>query len=110
MRSGVNPSDVKARSGTRPGVTRPAFETVIPHSDGSGIIEAVGDGVDPRRIGERVWIWNGQWQRAYGTAADYIALDATQAVQMPAEMSFDTSEGNQLSYFQNGHGLGLQAI
>ena len=90
MRSGVNPSDVKARAGTRPGVTRPAFETVIPHSDGSGIIEAVGDGVDPRRIGERVWIWNGQWQRAYGTAADYIALDATQAVQMPAEMSFDT--------------------
>jgi NADPH:quinone reductase len=89
MRSGVNPSDVKARAGTRPGITKPAFETVIPHSDGSGIIEAVGDGIDPNRIGERVWIWNGQWQRAYGTAADYIALDSEQAVTMPDEMSFD---------------------
>jgi NADPH2:quinone reductase len=89
MRSGVNPSDVKARAGTRPGITKPAFETVIPHSDGSGIIEAVGDGIDPQRVGERVWIWNGQWQRAYGTAADYIALDSEQAVTMPDEMSFD---------------------
>ena len=90
IRSGVNPSDVKARAGARPGITKPAFETVIPHSDGSGIIEAVGDGIDPHRVGERVWVWNGQWQRAYGTAADYIALDATQAVSMPDEMSFDT--------------------
>lgn len=67
--SGVNPSDVKARSGTRPGVTKPAFPVIIPHSDGSGVIEAVGEGVDPSRVGERVWIWNGQWQRAFGTCS-----------------------------------------
>src|SRR6056297_3592480 len=55
--SGVNPSDVKARAGTRPGVTKPPFPEVAPHSDGAGVIEAVGEGVDPGRVGERVWIW-----------------------------------------------------
>jgi len=81
--SGVNPSDAKARSGSRPGVTRPPFDRVIPHSDGAGVIDAAGDGVDDARIGQPVWIWNGAWQRAFGTAAEYICLPATQAVAMP---------------------------
>lgn len=81
--SGVNPSDAKARSGIRPGVTKPPFERVIPHSDGSGVIDAVGDGVEEARIGQPVWIWNGAWQRAFGTAAEYICLPAAQAVAMP---------------------------
>lgn len=85
--SGVNPSDVKARSGSRPGVTEPAFPLIIPHSDGAGVIEAVGDGVDPSRIGKRVWIWNGQWQRAFGTCAEFIALPAEQAVDLPDNVS-----------------------
>ena len=87
--SGANPSDAKARAGTRPGVTKPAFERIIPHSDGAGVIEAVGDGIPPARIGERVWIWNGQWQRAFGTAAQYIALPSDQAVTLPEGVSFD---------------------
>lgn len=87
--SGVNPSDAKARAGVRPGVTKPAFDIVIPHSDGAGVIEAVGDGVPDARVGERVWIWNGQWQRAFGTAADYIALPARNAVPLPDAVSFD---------------------
>lgn len=86
--SGVNPSDVNARSGTRPGVTEPPYPRIIPHSDGAGVIEAVGADVDPSRIGERVWIWNGQWQRAYGTAAEYIALPQDQAVALPDNISF----------------------
>lgn len=81
--SGVNPSDSKARSGTRPGVTKPPFERVIPHSDGAGVIDAVGDGVDAARVGQPVWVWNGQWQRAFGTAAEYICLPEAQAVTMP---------------------------
>ncbi|WP_135503829.1 NADPH:quinone reductase [Roseovarius aestuariivivens] len=81
--SGANPSDAKARAGARPGVTKPAFPRIIPHSDGAGVIEAVGDGVDPSREGTPVWIWNGQWQRAFGTAAEYIALPAAQAVPLP---------------------------
>ena len=88
--SGVNPSDVKARSGTRPGVTKPAFPVIIPHSDGSGVIEAVGEGVDPSRVGERVWIWNGQWQRALGTCSEYIALPASQAVALPDGVSLES--------------------
>ncbi|MEM8798083.1 MAG: NADPH:quinone reductase [Pseudomonadota bacterium] len=87
--SGVNPSDIRARAGGRPGVTKPPFPVIIPHSDGAGVIEAVGDGVDTARIGERVWIWNGQWRRAFGTAADYIALPSAQAVRLPDETSFE---------------------
>ncbi len=86
--SAVNPSDVRARAGGRPGVTKPPFPQIIPHSDGAGVVEAVGDGVDPARIGTRVWIWNGQWGRAFGTAADYIALPSAQAVDLPANTSF----------------------
>ena len=89
-RSGANPSDVKARAGTRPGVTEPPFPLIIPHSDGAGVIEAVGKGIDPSRTGQRVWIWNGQWQRPHGTAASHITLPADQAVPLPDGVSFDT--------------------
>lgn len=85
--SGVNPSDVKARAGARPGVTQLPFAQIVPHSDGAGVIEAVGDGVDAARIGQAVWIWNGQWQRAFGTAAQMIALPADQAVALPEGIS-----------------------
>jgi len=88
--SGVNPSDVKARAGSRPGVTKPPFPQVIPHSDGAGVISAVGAGVDPKRVGQKVWLWNGQWQRAFGTAATQITLPAHQAVPLPEGVSFET--------------------
>lgn len=87
--SGVNPSDIKSRAGA-PGVAKPALAQVIPHSDGSGVIEAVGTGVDAARIGTRVWIWNGQWQRAFGTASTYITLPAEQAVALPDDISLET--------------------
>ena len=87
--SGANPSDVKMRAGGRPGVTRPPFAKIIPHSDGAGVIEAVGEDVSQGRIGERAWIWNGQWQRAFGTAAEYIALPAVQAVALPDNVGFE---------------------
>jgi NADPH2:quinone reductase len=84
--SGVNPSDVKSRMG----VTRKiAFPRVIPHSDGAGVIEATGEGVPKSRIGERVWIWNGQWKRAFGTAAECIVLPSAQAVRLPEKASFE---------------------
>ena len=85
--SGVNPSDVKSRLGSRPGVTKPAFDFIVPHSDGSGVITAVGAGVDPARVGQRVWIWNGQWGRALGTMAEFIAIPSAQAVHLPDEIS-----------------------
>tara|TARA_R110002033_G_scaffold54830_3_gene103526 strand:- start:3402 stop:4394 length:993 start_codon:yes stop_codon:yes gene_type:complete len=88
--SGVNPSDVKARGGTRPGVTKPPFPQIIPHSDGAGTISAVGAGVDPARIGQRVWIWNGQWQRAFGTCAEQVAVPSDQAVELPEGVDMQT--------------------
>lgn len=88
--SGVNPSDVKLRAGKRPGGLAPEmpFPRIIPHSDGAGVIEAAGPGVDPGRVGERVWIYNGQWGRAFGAAAERIALPAAQAVPLPDQASF----------------------
>lgn len=88
--SGVNPSDVKLRAGSRPGVTQPEHARVIPHSDGAGIIAAVGDGVPESRVGERVWLWNAAWRRADGSAADYVALPQEQAVPLPEGVSMQT--------------------
>lgn len=79
--SGLNPSDVKARSGAR-GPVMP-FPRVIPHSDGMGIIDAIGAGVDPARVGERVWLWNAGWARPFGTAAEFVCLPEQQAVPLP---------------------------
>jgi NADPH:quinone reductase len=80
--SGVNPSDVKSRAGLRSSVM--PFARVVPHSDGMGIVDAVGAGVTAARIGERVWIWNGAWGRAMGTAAQFICVPGVQAVPLPA--------------------------
>ena len=82
--SGVNPSDVKARAGSRP----MGFDRVIPHSDGAGIVEAVGSGVDPSLVGTRVFVRNGQWQRACGTAAEYATLPAEFVHALPDTASF----------------------
>jgi NADPH2:quinone reductase len=79
--SGVNPSDVKSRGGLR-SRTLP-FARVIPHSDGSGVIESVGPGVHPTRVGQRVWLWNAAWGRPFGTAAEYCCLPEAQAVSLP---------------------------
>ena len=84
--SGVNPSDWKVRKG---GFGRTlAWPIVVPHSDGAGVVDAVGEGVSRQRIGERVWIWNGQWNRAFGTAAQFISLPSEQAIRMPDALDF----------------------
>ncbi len=85
--TGVNPSDVKLRAGARAGAVM-AWPWIVPHSDGAGVIEAVGEGVDTRRIGQRAWIWNGGWQRQSGTAAEMIALPSEQAVPLPDGTTF----------------------
>jgi NADPH2:quinone reductase len=84
--TGVNPSDVKAREGR---TRKIAWPRVIPHSDGAGVIDAVGDGVPQSRVGERVWTWNGQWKRAFGTCAEYIVLPSALATALPGSISFE---------------------
>ena len=83
--SGVNPSDVKSRDGLRGPI---AFPRVIPHSDGAGVIDAVGEGVSPTRLGTRVWVWNAAYRRPFGTCAEYVCLPEAQAVPLPDGTSF----------------------
>jgi NADPH:quinone reductase-like Zn-dependent oxidoreductase len=85
--SGVNPTDWKSRA-AGPGKQMP-FEYVVPNQDGSGEIDAVGDGVDPGRLGERVWLYLAQWQRQHGTAAQWVCLSERQAVPLPEGVSFE---------------------
>jgi NADPH2:quinone reductase len=83
--SGVNPSDVKTRAGLRS--TALPFPRIIPHSDGMGVIDAVGEGVSAERLGERVWVWNAAWGRPFGTAAQRVVLPEAQAVALPDVVS-----------------------
>jgi NADPH:quinone reductase len=86
--SGVNPTDWKARRGSGGGKPL-AFPEVVPNQDGAGTIDAVGDGVDASRVGERVWVWEAAWQRPDGTAQEYLVLPERQAVRLPDGVSFD---------------------
>jgi NADPH2:quinone reductase len=85
--SGINPSDTKGRGGARGNFAMP-YPLIIPHQDGAGIIEAVGEGVSPSRIGERVWIYEAQLGRPFGTAAEHVAIPAENAVPMPESLGF----------------------
>jgi len=84
--SGVNPTDYKIRGGMTP---RPIDGFQIPNMDGAGIIEAVGPGVDPVRVGERVWLWFASAGRRWGTAAEWTVVPERQAVPLPDGASFD---------------------
>lgn len=85
--TGVNPSDVKKRAGSAPNLLDDG--PVIPHSDGAGVIEEVGAGVTEQRIGERVWVYQAQFGRSFGSAAEYLAIDASRAAVLPENVSFE---------------------
>jgi NADPH2:quinone reductase len=87
--SGVNPTDWKARAAGGLGGRGVGPDGVVPNQDGAGTIEAVGPGVDPGRVGERVWVWEAAWQRTDGTAQELIAIPSRQAVPLPPGASFD---------------------
>ena len=82
--SGVNPTDWKSRSGATP---RPIDGFQVPHHDGAGVIDAVGDGVDPARVGQRVWVWMAAAGRKWGTAAQWSVVPDRAAVALPAGVS-----------------------
>ena len=84
--SGINPTDWKSRAGATP---RPIDEFQIPHHDGAGVIDAVGEGVDPGRVGQRVWVWLAASGRRWGTAAEWTVLPADRAVPLPDGISMD---------------------
>ncbi|MEU3616976.1 NADPH:quinone reductase [Streptomyces sp. NPDC006872] len=82
--SGINPGDTKKRRGWL-GSSMP-YPRVIPHSDAAGVIDAVGEGVDARRVGQRVWVYGAQSYRAFGTAAQYTVVPDQQAVRLPGHL------------------------
>ena len=84
--SGVNPTDWKSRAGATP---RPIDGFQIPNQDGAGVIDAVGDGVDPGRAGERVWVWLAADGQRWGTAAEWTVVPAERAVRLPDGISFE---------------------
>ncbi len=96
--SAVNPTDWKIRLGAGSGPVE-GFPFLVPNQDGAGDIDATGPGVDPGRIGERVWVYFAAWQRQYGTAAEYVCLPHDQAVPLPGSASYDL-----------GASLGIPAI
>jgi NADPH2:quinone reductase len=85
--SGVNVGDIKKREGWL-GSSMP-YPRVIPHSDGAGEIDAVGEGVDPSHLGERVWCYGAQSYRPFGTAAELVVVPEHQAVRLPEALSFE---------------------
>jgi NADPH2:quinone reductase len=93
---GVNPTDVRAQEGRS---FNPPYERVVPGQDGAGEIVAVGAGVEAERVGERVWLYFCQWQRAQGAAAQWLTLPAERAVALPEGVSLEL-----------GAGLGIPAL
>ena len=86
--SGVNPSDTYGRSGRQGPM---AFPWVIPHQDGAGSIDAVGEGVPASRVGERVWVYEATLNRPGGTAAEYCVVPARRAVVLPDGVDFEAA-------------------
>ncbi|MBM2622056.1 NADPH:quinone reductase [Actinoplanes sp. LDG1-06] len=84
--SGINPTDWQARSGV---AHRKLFPEVTPHLDGAGVVDTVGEGVDPSRIGQRVWVFMAAAGRPTGTAAEFAVVPAGQAVPLPDGAGFD---------------------
>jgi NADPH:quinone reductase len=99
--SGINPGDVKKRSGWQ-GSPMP-FSRVVPHSDGAGVIDAVGSGVTAR-VGQAVWCYGAQSYRAFGTAAEHVVVPAKLAVPLPE------AAGEQSSLLEQAACLGIAGI
>ena len=89
--SGVNPSDVKRRAGWNN--QKLAYPWAVPNNDGAGVIDKVGDGVDPKRVGERVWLHSTGWKRPLGTAAQYTVTPHHRAFTLPEGVSFEVGAG-----------------
>lgn len=85
--SGVNPTDIYARSGSRGGAME--YDRIVPHHDGAGTVEAVGPNVHRSWIGQRVWVYMARWKRATGTAAEYLDVPVQRVARLPDDYPFE---------------------
>jgi NADPH2:quinone reductase len=85
--SGVNPTDIYARSGAR--AIPMSYDRVIPHQDGAGVVDAIGQGVSGEWLGQRVWVHMAQWRRPQGTAAEWVVLPLRRVAALPAGYAFE---------------------
>jgi NADPH:quinone reductase-like Zn-dependent oxidoreductase len=97
--SGVNPTDWKARASGGP----LPWAYQVPGQDGAGDIDAVGPGVDPGRVGQRVWVFHSAWQRPHGTAAQYTVVPSEQAVPLPDTATYEQGAGLGIPYITAHH-------
>ncbi|RAI59135.1 NADPH:quinone reductase [Roseicella frigidaeris] len=86
LASGVNPADVYRRAGT---AYANEWPLIIPNSDGAGLVEALGEGAEPALLGQRVWLYNAQRGRPFGTAAEYTCVPAACVHPLPATLPFE---------------------
>ncbi len=84
--SGLNPHDVKRRSGWLGG--RVPAEGIIPHSDGAGSVVDVGADVSPDWIGARVLVFGAGHHGYHGTAAEYVLLPVENILRIPDALGF----------------------
>jgi NADPH:quinone reductase len=87
-RSGVNPTDWKSRRGSEPGTA--VQPPQVPNQDGSGVVDAVGQGVEEAWRDLPVWIWEAAHLRpSGGTAQEYSVVPVRHVVLLPDVASFD---------------------
>ena len=98
--SGISPGDVKKRAGWQ-GSPMP-YPRVVPHSDGAGVIDAVGSGVDPRRKGRFAWCYGAQSYRAFGTAAELVVV--------PERLAMDLPDNSDHAMLEQAASLGIPGI
>ena len=84
--SGISPSDYKRRASAKGGME---FPRIVPHSDGAGVVDAIGEGVVAVRPGDRVWVMDAQYKRPFGTAAEYVVLPQAKVAVLPDNVSFE---------------------
>ena len=101
--SGVNPTDWKTRSGA---TGRDPAAPQVPHQDGAGVIDAVGEGVGEDRVGERAWVYLAAAGNRYGTAAQYSVVPAQRAVPLPANASDELGASLGVPALTAAHCLG----
>lgn len=93
--SGLSPGDVKKRSGWQDAPM--PFPRVIPHSDGAGVVDAVGPGVPADRVGQAVWCHGAQSYRPFGTAAQFVVVPQDLAVALPPAGPSDSAAVRDLA-------------